>query len=42
MISTKPEDDPETVNFLESCFAEGPVEGWLMNIQNMMVKTLWT
>ncbi len=32
MISTKPEDDPETVNFLESCFAEGPVEGWLMNI----------
>jgi hypothetical protein len=32
---------PETVRFSASVFAEGPVENWLMRIQEMMVKSLY-
>ena len=32
---------PETVKFSASVFTEGPVELWLMKIQEMMVKSLF-
>ena len=32
MVSTQPEDDPETVNFTNSIMAEGPVESWMNSI----------
>jgi len=32
---------PETVKFSASVFSEGPVENWLMKIQEMMVKSLY-
>jgi hypothetical protein len=32
---------PETVKFSSSVFTEGPVEIWLMKIQEMMVKSLY-
>lgn len=32
---------PETVKFSASVFTEGPVEGWLMKIQEMMIKSLY-
>jgi hypothetical protein len=41
MTSAEPETMPETVRFSASVFAEGPVENWLMRIQEMMVKSLY-
>ena len=41
MISAEPETDPEIVPFSASVMAEGPVEHWLFNIQEMMVQTLY-
>ena len=41
MVSTQPEDDPETVNFSESVMAEGPVESWMNSIQSIMQKSLY-
>jgi len=41
MISAEPETEPETVPFSKSVMAEGPVEHWLFNIQEMMVTTLY-
>jgi len=41
MVSAEPETDPETVPFSNSVIAEGPVEHWLFNIQEMMVQTLY-
>lgn len=41
MVSTQPEDDPETVNFTESIMAEGPVETWMNSIQEGMQNTLY-
>jgi len=32
---------PEIVRFSASVFAEGPVEHWLMKIQEMMIKSLY-
>ena len=42
MISTQPEADPETVYFVDSVMAEGPVESWLGDIENQMVLSLYT
>lgn len=33
--------EQEYVAFSESVFAEGPVEFWLLNIEKMMVKSLY-
>lgn len=41
MISAEPETMPEVVKFSASVFAEGPVEHWLMKIQEMMIKSLY-
>jgi len=41
MTSAEPETMPEVVRFSASVFAEGPVENWLMRIQEMMVKSLY-
>lgn len=41
MTSAEPETMPETVKFSASVFTEGPVEGWLMKIQEMMIKSLY-
>jgi len=41
MISAEPEIMPEKVNFSESVMAEGAVEHWLSNIQDMMIKSLY-
>lgn len=41
MTSAEPETMPEIVRFSASVFAEGPVENWLMRIQEMMVKSLY-
>jgi dynein heavy chain len=41
MTSAEPETMPETVRFSASVMAEGPVENWLMRIQEMMVKSLY-
>lgn len=41
MISAEPETMPEKVKFSSSVFSEGPVEHWLMRIQEMMVQSLY-
>jgi len=41
MTSAEPETMPEQVKFSASVFSEGPVEGWLMKIQEMMIQTLY-
>ena len=41
MTSAEPETMPEVVRFSASVFAEGPVQNWLMRIQEMMVKSLY-
>lgn len=41
MSSAEPETMPENVRFSASVFSEGPVENWLMRIQDMMVKSLY-
>ena len=41
MTSAEPETMPETVKFSASVFTEGPVEIWLMKIQEMMIKSLY-
>jgi len=33
--------DGETVTFTESCFAHGPVEAWMNNIENDMFVSLY-
>ena len=41
MTSAEPETMPEVVKFSASVFSEGPVENWLMKIQQMMIKSLY-
>ena len=41
MISAEPETMPEYVKFSASVFSEGPVEHWLMRIQEMMIQSLY-
>ena len=41
MTSAQPETMPENVKFSASVFTEGPVQIWLMKIQEMMVKSLY-
>ena len=41
MISAEPETEPERVPFSKSVMAEGAVEFWLFNIQEMMIQTLY-
>jgi dynein heavy chain len=41
MTSAEPETMPEVIKFSASVMAEGPVEHWLMKIQEMMIKSLY-
>ena len=41
MTSAEPETMPEQVKFSASVFSEGPVEHWLMKIQEMMITSLY-
>ena len=41
MISAEPETLPEKVKFSASVISEGPVEHWLMKIQEMMIQSLY-
>ena len=41
MTSAEPETLPEVIKFSASVIAEGPVEHWLMKIQEMMIKSLY-
>ena len=41
MQSAEPETMPELVKFSNIVMAEGPVEHWLLKIQNMMIKSLY-
>lgn len=41
MQSAEPEVQPELISFSQTVVAEGPVEHWLLKLQNMMVKSLY-
>ena len=41
MQSAEPETMPEVIPFSQSVLSEGPVEHWLLKIQNMMNKSLY-